>query len=113
MKLSKKHQSVEKTNSSACKVTEHPLINGMFNVAVATISGRYPEERRVINHECAELGYVLEGQGKIVINDEVHLLNTGDVVMIEPGEKYYWEGNMQLFLSCRPAWTKEQHQIVD
>ena len=113
MKLSKKHQSVEKTNSAVCTVNEYHLNSDIFDIAVSKISGRYPDERRAVNQQCAELVYVIEGQGKIVINHEEHLLNTGDVVVIEAGEKYYWEGNLQLFLSCRPAWNKEQHQAVD
>jgi len=48
-----------------------------------------------------------------VVNHEEHPLDTGDAVIIEAGEKYYWEGNMKLFISCRPAWNKDQHQLVD
>ena len=75
--------------------------------------GRYPSERRVVNHECTELGFVVEGAGKIVINGQEHSLKAGDTVVIDAGEKYYWEGNMKIFLSCRPAWHVGQHEVVD
>jgi mannose-6-phosphate isomerase-like protein (cupin superfamily) len=113
MKLSLKHQATEKTNSAACKVTEHHLNNNMLDFAIAKITGRYPEERLVVNRQCDELAYVFAGTGKIVVNNQEHLLNAGDVVLIESGDKYYWEGQMELFLSCRPAWNKEQHQLTD
>lgn len=113
MKLSLKHQAVEKANSASCTVIEHSLHNELLDIAIAKIAGRYPDKRRVVNQQCAELAYVFEGQGKIVVNDEEHVLNAGDAILIEAGEKYYWEGNMQLFLSCRPAWNINQHKIVD
>jgi mannose-6-phosphate isomerase-like protein (cupin superfamily) len=113
MKISFKHQAVEKANSAACTVTEHDLNNAMLDAAIATIAGRYPDERQVVNQQCDELAYIFEGEGKIVINHEEHKLSAGDVVLIEAGEKYFWEGNMRLFLSCRPAWKKDQHKIVD
>lgn len=113
MKLSLKHQAFEKANSSVCKVIEHRLNHEQLDMAIAKITGRYPDERRVVNRQCAEIAYVFEGNGKIVVNDEEHHLNAGDVVLIEAGDKFYWEGNMQLFLSCRPAWNKDQHQLVD
>ena len=113
MNISFRHQAVEKVNGTMCTVIEYPLNNEMLDMAITKISGRYPDERRVVNKQCAELAYIFEGKGKVVVNGEEHNLNAGDVVLIEVGEKYYWEGHMKLFLSCRPAWTKEQHQIVD
>ena len=87
--------------------------HGMLDMAIAKICGRYPDERWAVNQQCAELAYVFEGSGKIVVNNEEHHLNAGDVISLKLVRKYYWEGNMQLFLSCRPAWDKDQHQIVD
>ena len=113
MKISLKHQAIEKMNSVACSVTEHRLNDEMLDIAIAKISGRYPDARRVVNQQCSELAYVFEGEGKIVVNNEEHSLSAGDAVLIEAGEKYYWEGNMKLFLSCRPAWNKDQHRVVD
>lgn len=113
MKISFKHQTIEKNNSQTCSVIEYDLGHKMLDMAIATVSGRYPEERRVINHQCDELIYVFEGQGKLVLNHEEYKLSAGDVVLIEAGEKYYWEGDMKFFVSCRPAWNLEQHQIVD
>jgi mannose-6-phosphate isomerase-like protein (cupin superfamily) len=112
MEIVFKHQSINKTNNAACSVTEYPLNNQMLDFAIAAINGRYPDEHRVVNQECDELAYVFDGEGKIVINRKEHLLSKGDVVLIEAGEKYYWEGNMKLFLSCRPAWKNDQHKIV-
>jgi len=113
MKISFKNQAIEKVNSTACRVLEYTINNELLDMAIATISGRHPVERRIVNHQCDELVYVFEGEGKIILNHEEHNLSSGDVVLIEAGEIYFWEGNMKLFISCRPAWSPEQHQVVD
>ncbi len=113
MKISLKHQTTKKNNSAACAVTEYHLNHDLLDAAIATIEGRYPDQRRVTNQQCNELAFVMEGEGKVVINQQEYLLSSGDIVLIEKGEKYYWEGKMKLFLSCSPAWNIEQHQAVD
>lgn len=113
MKITLKHQAIKKAVGTSCSVTEYPLNHEMLDIAIATIAGRYPETGRVVNQECSELGYVQQGMGKIVVGGDEFSLIAGDTVIIEAGEPYYWEGNMQLILSCRPAWTAAQHQSVD
>jgi len=113
MKVVLKNQAIQKANSSICSVIEYPLNEEMLDLAIATISGRYPDKGRIVNQECKELAYVQEGEGKIVINGKEIPITAGDAVMIDAGEPYYWDGNMQLLLSCRPAWTMAQHQQID
>lgn len=113
MKITLQNQTTKHSNSATCTVSEYSFHERMLDLAVAKISGRYPESRRVVNTECHELVYVSDGEGKIVVNGVTHPLSAGDALLIEAGEKYYWEGNMQLVLSCRPAWNMEQHQVVD
>ena len=36
-----------------------------------------------------------------------------DLVLIDKGENYYWEGNMDLFVPCTPAWNPKQHKIIE
>jgi len=28
------------------------------------------------------------------------------------GEKYFWEGEMEMFMPCTPAWYPEQHKEI-
>ncbi len=113
MKISLKHQAIEKKNSAACSVIEHNLNDEKLDIAIAKILGRYPDARRVVNQKCCELAYVSQGEGKVVIENEEYKISAGDVVLIEAGEKYYWEGSLQLIMTCRPAWTSDQHQLID
>lgn len=94
-------------------ITEHPLGDEMINVAIAKVTGRYPTTGNALNQRCKEMAYIHEGNGKVVVNDKEYLVNTGDLVLIEPGEKFHWEGDMSIFISCTPAWTQDQNVMVE
>ena len=113
MKHINKNQSLERKNGSCCVVNSYEVNDPDVNFAISKISGRYPSSGRALNALCKELAYVHEGTGKIVVNDVVYHLNTGDLILIDAGEKFYWKGNMTLHICCNPAFSIEQHQLVD
>jgi mannose-6-phosphate isomerase-like protein (cupin superfamily) len=113
MKISFKHQAIESKNNEACMVIKHDFNDDTISCALVKISGRYPEIGRVTNLKCKEIIYVQSGNGKVVVNEKEYLLNAGDSVLIEAGEKLYWEGNMELFVACQPAFNSNQKQMVD
>jgi mannose-6-phosphate isomerase-like protein (cupin superfamily) len=113
MKFVKKNGTKLFEASEACRVFEYQLGYKDIDGVVAKITGRYPDKGFCVNKICRELGYVIEGQGKVVINDTEISLNTGDLVCIDPNEKFFWEGNFTLFLPCAPAWNPNQHKFVD
>ena len=67
MQISFGHQAIKKEIDQSCTVIEHSLDHKLLDMAISTISGRYPDKKRA----------------------------------------------MKLFLSCRPAWNKDQHQLID
>ena len=95
-----------------CHVTEHPLGESDIDCAIITLSGRYPETGSVTNTKVKEMVYVQSGQGSITIENKQIELNTGDLILLEPNEVYYWNGHMTLFVSCTPAWSPEQHITI-
>jgi len=113
MKILSKHQSTIHKNSDLCVVMEYGMDDPDIDFAVAKISGRYPAKRYVTNIQCKEIVYIQEGSGKVEVNGKEYTLTAGDLVLIEAGEKFYWEGHMTLFISCHPAFTIEQHQMTD
>lgn len=113
MKIIHENQTKKFKNSDACIATEYPLEDKDINVAFVEVLGRYPEEGRVTNEKCKELAYITEGSGKIVVEGEEILLNEKDLILLEPGERYYWEGNMKMLVPCAPAWYPEQHKEID
>ncbi|OGK29257.1 hypothetical protein A3D06_00850 [Candidatus Roizmanbacteria bacterium RIFCSPHIGHO2_02_FULL_40_9] len=95
-----------------CIAREYDLSDKDINAAVIELSGRYPDKGRVVNEKCKEIVYVIEGTGKLVIENEELLLEEGDMTMIRPGQKYFFEGNLRFLTPCTPAWHPEQHKMV-
>lgn len=113
MEIIHKNQTEEFKNSDTCKAIEYPLEDKDINGAVIELSGRYPNEGRVVNLKCKELAYIIEGSGRVVVEGEEAKLNNGDLILIEAGERYFWEGNLKMFIPCTPAWYLEQHKEVE
>lgn len=100
------------TNSLQCTVDEYPLGQSQANFSLATINGRYPELDFAINKICSEYVYVLEGSGEIILENNTSAIKTGDLIFIDKNEKFAWSGNMKISMFCVPAWSPEQHLIV-
>ena len=83
-----------------------------INGAVIKLSGRYPDKGWAVNEICKEMGYIISGSGKLVVEDKEYELTAGDLVLINPGEKFYWQGDMEIFMPCAPAWSPNQYKTV-
>jgi len=112
MKVAHQSQTKEYKNSEVCIAIEYPLGDKDINGAVIKLTGRYPNEGRVVNRKCKEMAYVISGSGRLVVEDREVELGEGSLVLIEPGERYFWEGNLIMFVPCTPAWYPEQHEEV-
>ncbi len=113
MKIVYKNQVERFKNSESCTAFEYPLGDKDINGAVIELNGRYPGKGRVINLKCKELAYVIKGSGKVVVEGKEIKFQEGDLILIEPGEKYFWEGDLTMFVPCTPAWYPEQHKEVE
>ena len=113
MKLIKYSQTNKFKNSDVCIATEYPLNDKDINIAVIKLKGRYPDKGSAINKKCKEMAYISKGKGQVTVNGLTKKLSKGDVVLIDKGEKYFWNGNMEMVMPCTPAWTHQQHSIVD
>lgn len=113
MEFIAKNQRVVHKNSDTCIAQEYPSRQADINGAVIELTGRYPAVGRVTNLKCKELVYILQGSGKLVTDDRVIAFHEGDMVIIEPGEKYYWDAHCTQLVSTTPAWYPEQHKVVE
>lgn len=102
-------EAQEFQNSKFCSVYEYFMEDKEINGALVKLKGRYPDEGYAMNLRCRELVYVIEGSGKLVTNDKEIVLVAGDLILILPNEKYFWEGTMKLFVSATPPWTIDQY----
>ena len=113
MKIKRKNEINEVKNNEFCIIHEYLLDDKDINCVVSEIRGRYPEKGFVVNEVCKELVYIMNGEGIIGLVGGETKLQTGDMIILEPGEKLYWDGNMTMIVSCTPAWFPEQHKDVN
>lgn len=114
MKVIKSEEAIKGSNSDKCKTVEYSFGDKEIDLGLATITGRYPENGYCVNLISKELIYVLEGSGKLYFEDRVIEFLTGDSILIDNNEKYYWETEFcKVSMTCTPAWTEEQHKLVD
>ena len=113
MKIIRQDKTKKVQNSKHCWVFEYPLGDKDINGAFVELTGREPDSGRAVNLVCKELAYVINGSGRLVIEGKEINLKNGDLVLIEPGEKFFWDGNMTLFLPCTPAWYPGQYKKVE
>ena len=101
------------SNSPTCYGEEYNFNDKDLNIALITVNGRYPEAGFATNEVCKEISYVVSGSGSVHTEHESLELHPGDAIMLQPGEKFYWEGkNMRMIMPCSPSFYPEQHKVV-
>jgi RimJ/RimL family protein N-acetyltransferase/mannose-6-phosphate isomerase-like protein (cupin superfamily) len=66
-----------------------------FNALVIDVHGRHPEKRILAGNTRSY--FVIDGSGTFVVDGEVQEAEKGDLLVIEAGSVYQYEGSMQLF----------------
>jgi mannose-6-phosphate isomerase-like protein (cupin superfamily) len=99
--------------TETCTVTEYPDGDKEIWGAVVKVNGRYPQRGFTVNQKCKELVYFMRGKGRLVLEHESINVKKGDQVVINPGEKFYWEGKLVMFMPCFPAWYPQQHKVTE
>lgn len=113
MKIVRKKEAKKFQNSAVCAAYEYDLGDNDINGAVIELKGRYPDKGRAVNTKCKELVYVMSGSGKLEVEGRSFDISEGDQVLINPGEKYFFDGACTLFVPCTPAWNPEQYKEVE
>lgn len=113
MKIVHQDQAKFFKNSESCDAFEYDLRHVDLGAARVKVCGRYPDHGRVSNAECQETAYILAGSGTISIENTERGFSAGDVILIERGERYFWQGEFAAFLFSTPAWSAEQCRELD
>ncbi len=64
------------------------------------------------HNETTEFYYVLEGSGKLHLDDETIDLEPNMVVWIPPGVKHSAEGDVKVLVICVPAFDADDQHLV-
>lgn len=64
------------------------------------------------HEKSAFIYYIIEGSGVWVIEDREYPAQAGDVVMIPPGNRFYFRGRLRQVCVTVPAWEEEYERHV-
>lgn len=115
MKRIRKSQAKTIQNASTSFLLEYSIALGEkdLDFCINTITGRYPMQGFCTNLECSEICYILEGSGTITMKNETISFSKGDVIFIDKGDIYFWNGDCKIIMVCSPAWYKEQCELLE
>jgi quercetin dioxygenase-like cupin family protein len=100
------------SNGPFCTVGEYETDDKNINVALVTLTGRYPSNGWAVNEKCTLMAFVLSGKGRLILEGQVIELSEKDVAVISSGERYAWEGEMTILMPATPAWYLEQYKVI-
>lgn len=56
--------------------------------------------------------YIIDGKGSWIINGRSHPVRKGDLVTVEPGNRFYYKGRLKQLLITVPPWDAEHEHRV-
>lgn len=115
MKKWSDEEGQEFKNSDICFGREYKPETDKVDIAKISIRGDFPSSNKWgYLKESHEMAVVVKGEGYIVTKEGGRVeLTAGDVVYIEPMERFRWGGNMDMVVPCGPAFNPAQHGIEE
>ncbi|HEY1835783.1 MAG TPA: cupin domain-containing protein [Candidatus Saccharimonadales bacterium] len=115
MKKWSDEEGEEFRNSDKCYGREYVPGSGTIDVAKISIRGEYPGGGKYgYLEEAHEMAVVVHGKGYIETKKGEHYdLQEGDVVYVEPMERFRWGGNMDMIVPCGPAFDPSKYKIEE
>ncbi len=115
MKKWKDSEGTEFKNSDLCFGREFKPDTDKVDIAKISIRGEYPEDKKWgYLLDTNEMAVVIKGKGYIESQkDGRQELDEGDVVSIEASERFRWGGNMDLIVTCGPAFNPKNHKFEE
>ncbi len=107
-------QSSETNKVQASPTTalwEFPINEDAISGAIAEIKDRYPEKGFAVNKKSKELAFVLSGSGYAITPIIKRPISVGDLIFLDKGESFAWEGALTLFMANTPKFDPKQHII--
>lgn len=114
MKKWSHEEGQEFKNSDVCFGREYKPEGGKIDVAKIFIRGRYPENGWGYLEESHEMAVIVRGEGFVEIKDGGREdLVVGDVVYMEPLQRFRWGGDMDMIVPCGPAFDPNKHHLEE
>ncbi|MFB6174736.1 MAG: cupin domain-containing protein [Candidatus Nanohalobium sp.] len=88
--------------------------DGNFDSVIGEVDGYHPagDERKKIFNENSQKGYyILEGDGKIYVGNEVHEVEKGDFVLVPEKTNHALEGDFKALIVTSPPFDPEDEEL--
>lgn len=102
-------QSIKIVPTKSTIIYEYPGNSQAGSMAIAEIKGRYPNQGFVLNKECSEFAYILEGNGYLLTYNKKIVCKPGDLLIISSKEPFAWQGNLKILIFCTPPYDNAKH----
>src|SRR4030042_6942691 len=97
-------------------ITKYTAPDKSLEINHMILNGRTPEKEGTFLCETKVhfMAFVIKGNGKMYVGDEVFEVSEGDCVDVPAGTKFAAEGhNFEYLTAETPAWYPEQSKIVE
>lgn len=106
-------------SSKAVAIEKHGVRMRIYNsvadcpqAAVALQETERGHAEEFYHAKSAFVYYILEGEGSWIIEDLEYTVQTGDVVIVPPGKRFYFKGRLRQLCITAPAWEEESEHHV-
>ncbi len=97
-------------------ISKFYVYNLPFNkssMGVSEINGRYPTIGFDVDTKVEGLWYVESGSGEIFLQNKIHKIQSGAMILVPKGEKFWILGKkLKLIVVSSPPWHPEQHKNI-
>lgn len=95
----------------------HPNVQGNKSQSLAEAIIK-PEQTTVLHRhiKSEELYFILQGEGKMQLEDKIFMVSEGDTICIPPGTNHCIENigkkNLKILCCCSPAYADDDTEII-
>ena len=82
------------------------------NAAVAYQETKTGHAEEFLHEKSVFVFYIIEGSGTWVIEDNEYPVKATDVVIVPPGKRFYYKGNLKQVCITAPAWEEKYERHI-
>jgi len=90
----------------------YPSADGFDGVAVVYQETERGHAEEFVHDKSAFIFYIIEGKGVWIIEDEEFEVEATDVVIVPPGKRFYYRGNLKQICITAPAWEERYERHI-
>ncbi len=93
------------------------IYNGLDDCPQAAVAYQETDKghaEEFYHEKSAFVFYIIEGMGTWIIEDEEYPVEATDVVIVPPGKRFYYRGNLKQVCITAPGWEPQyEHHVRD